>query len=56
MATIWAKIKNDTVVNIQMCEVGDIFDSNFTWVDLGNNPDNVSVGWKYDGNTFSLPS
>ena len=54
-ATVWAKIYQGVVVNIQMCENGDHFDPADTWVDLGMNPNAVDIGWTYDGTSFFPP-
>ena len=55
MATIWAKILNGLVVNIQMAADSDQKDPDFVWVDLGSNPNGVDIGWSYDGTNLIAP-
>ena len=59
MASVYAKIENGTVVNMQMAESTDVFDTAFTWIQITTqtctNGSPVQIGCTYDGTNFILP-
>lgn len=55
MASIYAKIKDGIVKNVQVIEDGDHLDPQFNWVDLGSNTNGVYIGCTYDGQVFMPP-
>lgn len=55
MVNTYAKIQDNTIINIILAQETDDFDPNFTWAIITEVTPTPDVGWTYDGQTFSKP-
>lgn len=60
MNSVYAKILNSMVINMQIAATGDYFDPAYTWIvitaQVCTDGSPVQIGCGYDGTNFTPPS